>query len=229
LLYLTAGDEAKVKVFVLPVPPTPAESSTHPKLGNVKPIALTQTGAASGLHALPNHRIVFSRSSYTSPNDVWIIRDLHSFEESLISQGAQEFKGKAEQLTRFTEGVLKPKGLSPGEEFWFEGAEQKVQGWTLKPRGWQPNQKKAYPVVLLIHGGPQGCWEDQWSNRWNPNMFAAQGYYVLAINPTGSTTFGQSEYLFLLLSLPPMTLIRDRRKGLRMLLREIGEENRSRI
>lgn len=24
-------------------------------------------------------------------------------------------------------------------------------------------------IVMLIHGGPQGAWEDQWSTRWNPN------------------------------------------------------------
>ena len=42
-----------------------------------------------------------------------------------------------------------------------------------------------YPV------GPQSAWEDQWSTRWNPNVFAQQGYFVIAINPTGSTTFGQ--------------------------------------
>ena len=45
--------------------------------------------------------------------------------------------------------------------------------------------------MLLV--GPQGAWEDQWSTRWNPNVFVNQGYVVLAINPTGSTTFGQGE------------------------------------
>ena len=45
----------------------------------------------------------------------------------------------------------------------------------------------------MLLAGPQGAWEDQWSTRWNPNVFVNQGYVVLAINPTGSTTFGQGE------------------------------------
>jgi len=45
--------------------------------------------------------------------------------------------------------------------------------------------------LMIIHGGPQGAWEDSWSTRWNPNVFAQQGYFIIAINPTGSTGFGQ--------------------------------------
>jgi len=82
--------------------------------------------------------------------------------------------------------------LSPGEEFWFKGAADKdVQGWTIKPKGWKAGEKKKWPVILFIHGGPQGIWGDDWSTRWNPNVFAQQGYFIIMINPTGSTTFGQ--------------------------------------
>ena len=51
---------------------------------------------------------------------------------------------------------------------------------------------KKYPVVFLIHGGPQGAWEDAWSSRWNPSLWAAQGWVVAAPNPRGSTGFGQT-------------------------------------
>jgi dipeptidyl aminopeptidase/acylaminoacyl peptidase len=44
----------------------------------------------------------------------------------------------------------------------------------------------------LIHGGPQGAWEDGWSFRWNPQLWAAQGYVVVLPNPRGSTGFGQA-------------------------------------
>ncbi len=50
---------------------------------------------------------------------------------------------------------------------------------------------KRYPVVFLIHGGPQGAWEDAWSTRWNPSLWAAQGWVIVAPNPRGSTGFGQ--------------------------------------
>jgi dipeptidyl aminopeptidase/acylaminoacyl peptidase len=64
-----------------------------------------------------------------------------------------------------------------------------MQMWILKPPGFDP--KKKWPVAFLVHGGPQGAWEDAWSNRWNPEVWAAQGYVVVLPNPRGSTGFGQ--------------------------------------
>lgn len=54
------------------------------------------------------------------------------------------------------------------------------------------DEDKTYPVAYLIHGGPQGSWADSWSTRWNPAVFAEQGYIVIAPNPTGSTGYGQA-------------------------------------
>ena len=65
----------------------------------------------------------------------------------------------------------------------------KMQMWILKPPGFDP--KKKWPVVYLVHGGPQGAWDDGWSFRWNPELWAAQGYVVALPNPRGSTGFGQ--------------------------------------
>lgn len=65
----------------------------------------------------------------------------------------------------------------------------KMQMWILKPPGFDP--KKKWPVAFLVHGGPQGAWEDTWSYRWNPELWAAQGYIVALPNPRGSTGFGQ--------------------------------------
>lgn len=65
----------------------------------------------------------------------------------------------------------------------------KMQMWVLKPPGFDP--KKKWPVAYLVHGGPQGAWEDAWSYRWNPQTWAAQGYIVALPNPRGSTGFGQ--------------------------------------
>jgi len=65
----------------------------------------------------------------------------------------------------------------------------KMQMWVLKPPGFDPAKK--WPVVYLVHGGPQGAWEDGWSFRWNPSLWAAQGYVVVLPNPRGSTGFGQ--------------------------------------
>ena len=48
-----------------------------------------------------------------------------------------------------------------------------------------------YPVLMLIHGGPQGFWGHAWSYRWNAQVFAAAGYVVVMPNPRGSTGYGQ--------------------------------------
>jgi len=70
----------------------------------------------------------------------------------------------------------------------IEGNRQ-MQMWILKPPGFDPNKK--YPVVYLVHGGPQGAWENGWSYRWCPQAWAAKGYVVALPNPRGSTGFGQ--------------------------------------
>lgn len=64
-----------------------------------------------------------------------------------------------------------------------------MQMWILKPPGFDPAKK--WPLVYLVHGGPQGAWEDGWSYRWCPQLWAAQGYVVALPNPRGSIGFGQ--------------------------------------
>jgi dipeptidyl aminopeptidase/acylaminoacyl peptidase len=75
-----------------------------------------------------------------------------------------------------------------------ESVKVKVEGgdmqmWILKPPGFDPVKK--WPLAYLVHGGPQGAWEDGWSFRWCPELWAAQGYIVALPNPRGSTGFGQ--------------------------------------
>jgi dipeptidyl aminopeptidase/acylaminoacyl peptidase len=97
---------------------------------------------------------------------------------------------KSAALTKLNEPVLSQISMQQIESFWFTGANKtKVQGFLLKPPNFDANKK--YPVKLLIHGGPQGAWGDDWSFRWNPELFAANGYVVVMINPRGSTGYGQ--------------------------------------
>ncbi|KAF5372283.1 hypothetical protein D9757_009637 [Collybiopsis confluens] len=176
-------------------------SHPHPKIHHgsrpiqeiVQPVPIVEDGASSGLQTLPYGRVLISKSSLTSPNDVFLVSGLDSLQKNISeSENPVKFNGIVQQITKTTEEQLKGKELSVGEDFWFKGAEDRdIHGWILKPRGWKEGQKKAHPIVLLIHGGPQGAWEDQWSTRWNPNVFAQQGYFTVAINPTGSTSFGQ--------------------------------------
>ena len=52
-----------------------------------------------------------------------------------------------------------------------------------------PNQ--TYPLAFLIHGGPQGSFDDHWHYRWNPEIYAGHGYATVAIDFHGSTGYGQ--------------------------------------
>jgi dipeptidyl aminopeptidase/acylaminoacyl peptidase len=99
-------------------------------------------------------------------------------------------------LTHVDDSLLSQVSMSPLEPFWFTGAHgDKVEGFLVKPPNFDANKK--YPVKFLIHGGPQGAWGDDWSYRWNPELFASptsstpSGYVVIMINFHGSTGYGQ--------------------------------------
>jgi len=93
-------------------------------------------------------------------------------------------------LTHLNDALLAGYQLTPLEEFWVDSADRtRVEGFIVKPPGFNPNQK--YPVLLLIHGGPEGDWGENWTYRWNAQVFAASGYVVIEPNPRGSFGYGQ--------------------------------------
>ena len=95
-----------------------------------------------------------------------------------------------QQATHLNDALVAQLALNPAEDFWFKGAGgDSVQGFIVKPPQYTAGQK--YPVILLIHGGPQGAWLDNWHGRWNYEMFAATGAGLVIINPRGSTGYGQ--------------------------------------
>lgn len=95
------------------------------------------------------------------------------------------------QITHLNDALLAELDLPKMEEFWFTAADgTKEQGFIIRPPGFDASKK--YPVKFLIHGGPQGAWGDAWSYRWNAELFAANGYVVIMINPGGSTGYGQA-------------------------------------
>ncbi|HKW45926.1 MAG TPA: S9 family peptidase [Gemmatimonadaceae bacterium] len=100
-------------------------------------------------------------------------------------------KASARQLTHENDALVSRLAVNPVEDFWFKGAGgDSVQGFIVKPPQWQAGRK--YPTVLLIHGGPQGAWLDQWHSRWSYQMFAAPGFALVIVNPRGSTGYGQA-------------------------------------
>jgi dipeptidyl aminopeptidase/acylaminoacyl peptidase len=136
--------------------------------------------------------LVYSQMSLAAPAEIYkspivLARTPHCGETSgdICSSEDPNFR-----LTHLNDSVLSQVTMSPLESFWFEGAKgDKVQGFLVKPPNFDANKK--YPVKFLIHGGPQGAWGDDWSYRWNPELFAANGYVVIMINFHGSTGYGQ--------------------------------------
>ncbi|HEX2712070.1 MAG TPA: S9 family peptidase [Candidatus Acidoferrales bacterium] len=138
--------------------------------------AIVKDGFNGDLSASGDGRLlVFTRSSLTAPSEIFAANadgtDVHA-------------------LTRHNAQRMAALDLNKPESFWFEGAEgAKLHGLLVRPPSFDASRK--YPLLLLVHGGPQGAWDDTWGYRWNAQMFAAAGYVAVMINPRGSTGYGQ--------------------------------------
>lgn len=122
--------------------------------------------------------IAFTKASATRPAEVGAL--------NLVGADA----GAPRALSQANAALLAGVQLNALESVTVAGAGgTPVQMWLLKPPGFDPAKK--YPLVFWVHGGPQGAWMDAWSTRWNPQIWAAQGYVLAMPNPRGSTGFGQ--------------------------------------
>ena len=176
-LYIGASDRARDKLFLVGL------DSSGRGSGTPSPIIVDRNNTQFSLSA-DGQSLVWVRDAAHHPGEVW---------RRQISTGATRTRESTPevQVTHENDAVLAQVDLRPIEEFWYRGAAgDSVHGFIVKPPNFAPNQK--YPVVLLIHGGPQGAWLDSWSTRWNYQLFAATGAAVVAINPHGSTGYGQA-------------------------------------
>ena len=163
-----------------------AADKSHQELfrwdGVHQPKALTRRLFVAGFTALPGGKkaLALLNDSATPP-------DL--YEVDLAS-------GQPARITRHNEALAQGLGLNRAEELWFDGVVgpdgriPKVHTLVIKPAGFDPSKK--YPVVFLVHGGPQGSNEDNWHPRWNYQPFAGQGFIVVAPDPRGSVGYGQA-------------------------------------
>jgi dipeptidyl aminopeptidase/acylaminoacyl peptidase len=144
--------------------------------GGAAPIALSGNNVLDDMQVAPDGKtMIYTRQSGSSPPEIF---------------RAASGGGAETALTHLNDALLNAHQLTPQEEFWVDGAENaRVQGFLVKPPGFQPDKK--YPALMLIHGGPQSYWGENWSYRWNAQVFAAAGYVVAMPNPRGSTGYGQ--------------------------------------
>jgi dipeptidyl aminopeptidase/acylaminoacyl peptidase len=132
-----------------------------------------------------------------SSGDVQIARDGRTiyFTRSTAAEPVDIYRANADgtnvtPVTRLNADVMKAYRLRPAESVWYQGAEgARIQAWIVKPADFREDRK--YPLLFLVHGGPQGAWSDSWGYRWNPQVFANAGYVVFMPNPRGSTGYGQ--------------------------------------
>jgi dipeptidyl aminopeptidase/acylaminoacyl peptidase len=119
--------------------------------------------------------IVFTRQTGSSPIEIC----------RAMSNG-----GEAVPLTHLNDDLLNKYQLTDFEDFWVSGADGvQIQSFLLKPPNFDATRK--YPVIVMIHGGPQSEWANMWHYRWNAQTFAGAGYVVVMPNPRGSVGYGQ--------------------------------------
>jgi dipeptidyl aminopeptidase/acylaminoacyl peptidase len=163
-IYFTAENETQQPVYAMA-----ARAGAEPK----KIIADTFNTAIS--FSADGKTLVFERTSLTMPAEVF----------AAASDGSN-----VRQLTHQNDAILATLEMSAPETFWFDGAEgTKVQAMLIRPPKFDATKK--YPLLVLLHGGPQTMWPNAWGYRWNAQVFSAAGYVTLMINRRGSTGFGQ--------------------------------------
>ncbi|PHH64187.1 hypothetical protein CDD81_4934 [Ophiocordyceps australis] len=167
-LFVTAEEEARVKLWKLPSSPLHAKQL---------PEAIHGDGSVGDAKLLGNSRNLLITVKSLVESSLYAILDPSTNKVTEVSSSSKN--GKSFGLDRSQCG-----------EIWYPGsAGYKNHALVVKPSTF--DESKRYPLAFLIHGGPQSAWTDDWSTRWNPAIYAEQGYVVVCPNPTGSTGYGQ--------------------------------------
>lgn len=165
-IYFTAEDKGAKPIFAVSV-----------KDGKVRKVV--EGGAHGSLSVGKDGTLAFTRAAMSHPPEVFVSNPSRT--------GRKE---QARNVSQANTKLLAELDMPRPESVTVEGAgKTAMQMWLLKPPGF--DARKKWPLAYLVHGGPQGAWEDGWSFRWCPELWAAQGYVVALPNPRGSTGFGQ--------------------------------------
>jgi dipeptidyl aminopeptidase/acylaminoacyl peptidase len=167
-VYLNAEDYARVKIYNFPV-----SGATTPS-----PLTSNTSVSGGGYDLLPDGSLIVTANAIWTPTEYYLLTN-----------------GTKKPIFNAAESDPNLAGLSSASfsEIFFNGSDpdlkQQLHAIVVKPSNYNPNQ--TYPLAFIVHGGPQGSNANAWSNRWNFQTWADQGYIVVGPNPTGSTGFGQ--------------------------------------
>jgi len=143
-------------------------------IGNGRVTRLTQAGTVGNVTALADGSIIYTLNSVETPDDLW----------RLPARG-----GNPQRLTSINAALLAELDPVSYQRFSFRGAGgDRVWGQIVKPT----SRSRSLPVAYIIHGGPQGSFNNSWSYRWNPRLFSAPGYASVSVDFHGSTGYGQA-------------------------------------
>jgi dipeptidyl aminopeptidase/acylaminoacyl peptidase len=144
------------------------------------PVAHTFSAVTSGprgIHAFDvsesSGKMVYLANDFQHPDDLYI--------SNLDGSGER-------QLTHVNSELWAQLELQPVERLPYKSTDGwAVDGFFVKPVGWQAGKK--YPMVLVIHGGPEGMFGVDWYHEFQ--VYAAKGWAVFFCNPRGSTGYGE--------------------------------------
>lgn len=162
-VYFTAGHKGHATIYRVPI----TGGTAQQLVGDVFATNLQITS--------DGNKLVFASSSIGAPAEI--------YSTNIDGTGLRT-------LTSLNTQMMNQANFTKAEEVEWTGAlGRKIHGFIVKPKNFDASKK--YPLLVLIHGGPQSAWNDSWSYRWNPQVFANAGYVVFAPNPRGSTSYGQ--------------------------------------
>lgn len=133
-------------------------------------------------YSVANGRIAYIQSSFTTTPEIAVVNAARP--------------GQVVARTNFAPNGSGRFDLGEAVTFAFPGWNgETVQGFLIKPAGYVAGKK--YPIILNMHGGPNGAFADRWDGGMgSAQLLAAKGFAVVMFNPHGSsgygTAFGQS-------------------------------------
>ncbi len=188
MIYVSAEHKRHSLIYAIGTTPLSQHQADYPRRslvgGHNDDLAISPDGK----------KLLFTRMSITAPNEIYgssAHGDGCPAKTGFVDEGKSDCSlNKDWPITRVNDAVLSLISMGDVESFGFGGAKgDTVEASLVKPPNFDPNKK--YPVKFLIHGGPEGAWGDDWSYRWNAELFAANQYVVIMINFHGSTGYGQ--------------------------------------
>ena len=164
---------------------------------------VSELHAANRLWLVPHDAAAdFKPINFTGPDSVLSDFDIHPDGSAFVSAAAswtsrmfyKQYPQKDKDVI-FTANEVDPEltGLLPNStsNFWVENEDgDQVQSFVFYPTDFNPEEK--YPLMFIIHGGPQSTQGDNWSVRWNLRLWADQGFVVVATQFTGSPSYSQA-------------------------------------